>query len=94
MNANAKKWINFLKTNINSADFVKYCEENAKHGTEAHKEYLSKEKPKWINRTDYYDGSSISQVIICDVLTNDGISKLIKKHIHCQEKNIKLRIGT
>lgn len=90
MNENAKKWINFLKTNINSADFVKYCEENAKHGTEAHKEYLSKEKPKWINRTDYYDGSSIRQVIICDVLTNDGISKLIKKAYSLSRKKYKI----
>lgn len=51
-----------------------------------HQEYIKEEKPQWANRTDYVKENTIAQTIIGDVLSNDGVVKLLKK-LYALSKN-------
>ena len=70
-------YIKHIKTDA----FQKYEAEDHQRGLEVHQQYLDEEHPEWKSRTDYYDDSDsvIAKVVFCDILTNEGIAKLLRK---------------
>lgn len=70
-------YIKHIKTDA----FQKYRAEDHQRGMEVHQQYLDEEHPEWKSRTDYYDDSNsvIAKVVFCDILTNEGIAKLLRK---------------
>ena len=74
-----KRTIKFYKKNIYSKEYKEYKTKSDLESLKNHRDYINKQKPEWKNRTDYYDKYLISHVIIWDVLSNDGVIKLLKK---------------
>lgn len=76
-----KKNIDFYMEKIGCSEYIQFCEEQDRESQENYKEYIEKEHPNLVNRTDYYDDSDrcIANCIIYDVLSNEGVAKLIKK---------------
>lgn len=74
-----KNCIEYYKKNINTDEFKEYVKSSKLVGDKNHCEYIKKEHPEWINRTDYYDNGVVSGIDIYDVLSNSGVGKLLKK---------------
>ena len=79
MNKKVKKCVAYYLKYINSEEYKRHIEEEFKESRENHRKYISDEKPQWKNRTDYYDDCMILKVLLFDILSNDGIIKLLKK---------------
>ena len=79
MKKEVKNCIKYYLENINSDGYKDYEIKRNIQSKEVVREYIEKEKPQWIGRTDFYEGSAVTNVLICDVLSNDGVSKLLKK---------------
>ena len=79
MKKEIKKCIKYYLDNINSDDYREYQKREELRGNEVHKEFIEQEKPQWANRTDFFDDCVTAKVIIGDVLSNDGVVKLLKK---------------
>ena len=77
--------------NINSDEYKKYKIKQEIDSTENHKEYIESEKTQWKNRDDYYEEYVISDIKICDVLSNDGVVKLLKKIYSLPKKKFKVK---
>ena len=76
-----KACLDHYAKHIKTEAFQKYEAEDRQRGMEVHQQYLDEEHPEWKSRTDYYDDSDtvITKVVFCDILTNDGIAKLLRK---------------
>ncbi|MBE6692194.1 MAG: hypothetical protein E7586_02525 [Ruminococcaceae bacterium] len=79
MKKEIKKCIKYYLRNIDSEAFREYVKKSEENGTRVHQEYIKEKKPQWANRTDYFEESTIARIIIGDVLSNDGVVKLLKK---------------
>ena len=76
-----KACIDHYIKHIKTESFQKYEAEAHQQGMEVHKQYIDENHPEWKFRTDYYDDSDsvIVKVVFCDILTNEGIAKLLRK---------------
>lgn len=79
MKKEIKKCIRYYLKNIDSDTFKEYNKQSEEDGMRVHQEYITEEKPQWANRTDYFEESTIARIIIGDVLSNDGVVKLLRK---------------
>lgn len=79
MKKEVKKCIEYYIQNINANEYKEYKAQSDIRGKMMYKEYIEKEKPQWKSRTDYYDKPTITNISICDVLSNDGVAKLLRK---------------
>lgn len=52
-------------------------------------EEFIKSKPELLKRTDNYDNYCVTQISICDILSNDGITKLLQKLYSLPKKRFK-----
>lgn len=52
-------------------------------------EEFLKNKPELSNRTDAYDTYSVTHITICDVLSNDGVTKILQKLYALSSKKYK-----
>ena len=86
MKKQIRKCLNFYLNNINSNEYREYVKMSEEEGRENHKQFIMENVPNWATRTDYYEDSVITQVIIGDVLSNDGIVKLLRK-LYSMPKN-------
>ena len=91
MNKRVKECIKYYLANIDSEKYKKAKIQSAETGKKAHLDYIEKEKPQWKTRTDYYENADITQVIIIDTLSNEGVSKLIKKLYSLPKKKFKVK---
>lgn len=85
-----QKTIDYYCKNIKSKKFSDYIKEERKTGQKLYLEEIIKEKPELKNRTDFYDESKVYSVFIGDTLSNDGISKLLKKLYKLPNKKYKV----
>jgi len=90
MKKEVKKCIKYYLENINSDEYKEYRAKSDAQGRENHYQYIKEEKPQWKDRTDYYDDSDITNIFICDVLSNEGVGKLLKKIYSLSKKEYKV----
>lgn len=74
-----RKCIQYYLKNINSDEYKKEKYKREEERKKIHLNYVAEQKPEWINRTDYYEDSFIVGITLYDILTNDGVGKLLKK---------------
>ena len=79
MRTEARKCIKYYLDKIKSDEYIKQKEKSDIEGKFNHQEYIKKEKPEWKDRTDYYEDTVVSGVTLCDVLSNEGVTNLLKK---------------
>ncbi|MDD3882838.1 MAG: hypothetical protein PHI27_11410 [Eubacteriales bacterium] len=81
MDKRTKECIEYYLKNIGTEKYIEAKNKAHIESRKNHLDYVNSEKPQWKNRTDYYedDDVSVSQVLIVDVLSNEGVSKLVKK---------------
>ena len=79
MKKEVKKCINYYRKYINSNEYKEYKEKSLIEGKKIHQEYIEKEKPEWKQRNDFYQDYHVCGISLCDVLSNDGVSKLLRK---------------
>lgn len=91
MRREAKKSIKYYCKNINTAEYKKYKLEEDARGKNVHRKYIEEQKPQWKNRTDYYENAIITRSTIIDVLSNDGVKKLLKKLYSLPKKKFKVK---
>lgn len=91
MRKEVKKCIRYYLDNINSDEYKKYIEEQEIQSAKIHHEYIEKEKPKWADRTDFYKDYVISNIMLYDVLSNNGVAKLLKKLYSLSQKRYKIK---
>ena len=83
--------INFYRDNINSDEYKEYLKAREIEGEKVHREFIQEEKPSWAKRIDYFDEYMITSVIIGDVLSNDGVTQLLKKLYALSKKKYKVK---
>lgn len=91
MRKEIKKCIQYYLKNINSDE---YKEEKCKREEErkkVHLQYVAEMKPEWINRTDYYEDFIIAGITLYDVLSNDGVGKLLRKLYSLPKNKFKVK---
>jgi len=86
-----KNCIEYYKKNINTDEFKEYIKSSELVGDKNHREYIKKEHPEWLNRTDYYNNSVISGIDIYDVLSNNGVGRLLKKLYSLSKKEYSVK---
>lgn len=91
MRKEIKTCIDFYINNINSDDYKKHLERSKKEGDKYHQEFILTEKPSWASRTDYFDNYMIASMVIGDVLSNDGITHLLKKLYSLPKKEYRVK---
>ena len=72
---------NHFLENIDNEEYREYKVERDKERHKTHIEYLKQEHPGWLERDDYYEDEDvvITNVILTDRLSNDGVVKLIDR---------------
>lgn len=93
MDKRTKECIKYYLENIDSAQYKEAKIKSDIDRKRAHWDYINNEKPQWKSRTDYYEDldRSITQVIVIDVLSNEGVSMLIKKLYSLPKKKFKVQ---
>lgn len=91
MRKEVKKCIRYYLDNINSDEYKQYIEEQEIQSAKIHYEYIEKEKLKWADRTDFYKDYIISNIMLYDVLSNNGVAKLLKKLYSLSPKRYKIK---
>lgn len=91
MNRKVKKCIKYYFKNINSNEYKDYKKESEKIGKENYQKYVEEKEPQYKDRKDYYDDYKISSVMMFDVLSNDGIVKLLKKLYSLPKSKFKVK---
>ena len=91
MNKETKKCINYYIDNIRSEKYKEYLSKREEEGLKNHREYVRKNKPEWIDRTDYYEPDFVSSISFYDVLDNDGTIKLLCKLYSLPKRKFKVR---
>ena len=79
MRKEIRKCIQYYLKNINSDEYKKEKCKREEEGKRVYMQYVAEMKPEWLNRTDYYEDSIIAGITLYDVLSNDGVGKLLKK---------------
>ena len=79
MKREIKKCIKYYLENINSDEYKANKIKDDIEGRKVHREYIEEEKPLWKERIDYYDNSIITKISLCDILSNDGVARLLHK---------------
>ena len=87
MQKGARKWIEYYWNYVNSD---KYKEEKIKRKVEHEKVAHDSAKEENIQeeQVDYYEDSVVTHLSICDVLSNDGVTKRIKETLFLTEKEV------
>lgn len=88
MQKGARKWIEYYWNYVNSD---KYKEEKIKRKAEYEKATHDSDKEENIQeeeQADYYEDSVVTHLSICDVLSNDGVTKRIKETLFLTEKEV------
>lgn len=75
----AKRFFDYYQRVVETKEYQEGIKKSEEQGLKVHREYIQKEHPDWLHKTDYFDDYLIAKVMIVDVLTNDGVNKLIKK---------------
>lgn len=91
MRKEVKKCIRYYLDNINSDEYKQYIEEQKVQSVKIYREYIEKEKPQWADRTDFYKDYVISNIMFYDVLSNNGVAKLLKKLYSLSPKRYKTK---
>ena len=91
MNREAKKCIKYYIDNIESEKYKEYLSQKQEEGLKKHIEYVRKNKPEWLDRTDYYEPDFITSISFYDMLDNDGTIKLLRKLYSLPNKKYKVR---
>lgn len=91
MRKEIKRTIEFYLENIDTEKYKEYKAKSYEEGRKNHQEYIDKEKPHWRDRTDYYENFHISDIVFGDVLSNDGVVKLLKKLYSLPKKKFKVK---
>ena len=95
MREEIKKTIEFYLKNINTEEYIEYKSKSYEESKKVHQEYIKKEKPHWKDRNDFYEDYHVVKIVFGDVLSNDGVVKLLKKNCTVFLKiNLRLRITT
>ena len=86
-----KKSYKYYLKHVNTST---YFESQKKYDEKHKKEILEFEKndPELKNRTDWYENHIVTSVTICDILSNDGITKLSKRLYSLSPKKYKTTI--
>lgn len=79
MRKEAKKCIKYYIDNISTRKFKNYIEQDTESSLKTHRKYVETEHPEWKNRTDYFEDYDIAEIVFSDVLSNAGVTKLLKK---------------
>lgn len=79
MRKEIRKCIQYYLKHINSDEYKAEKCKREEDRQRVHMQYVAKMKPEWLNRTDYYEDSIIVGITLYDVLSNDGVGKLLKK---------------
>lgn len=79
INKEAKYFFDYYQKIVETEEYQDSLKKSGEQGLKVHREYIQKEHPDWMHKTDYFDDYSIAKVMIVDVLTNDGIIELLKK---------------
>lgn len=90
MQKGARKWIEYYWNYVNSD---KYKEEKIKRKAEYEKATHDSDKEENIQeeeQADYYEDSVVTHLSICDVLSNDGVTKVLKKLYSLPKKKFKV----
>ena len=90
MQKGARKWIEYYWNYVNSD---KYKEEKIKRKAEYEKATHDSDKEENIQeeeQADYYEDSIVTHLSICDVLSNDGVTKVLKKLYSLLKKKFKV----
>lgn len=90
MQKGARKWIEYYWNYVNSD---KYKEEKIKRKAEYEKATHDSDKEENIQeeeQADYYEDSIVTHLSICDVLSNDGVTKVLKKLYSLPKKKFKV----
>lgn len=90
MRKEVKKCIKYYIDNISTEEFKNYLEEDGKSGLKTHREYIEEEHPEWKSRTDYFENYSIAKIVFSDILSNDGVTKLLNKLYNLPQKEFKV----
>lgn len=90
MRKEIKKCIKYYIDNISTEEFKNYLEEERKAGFKTHREYIEEEHLEWTSRTDYFEDYSIAKIVFSDVLSNDGVTKLLNKLYNLPKKEFKV----
>lgn len=87
-----KKSYKYYLKHVNNST---YLEAQRKYGEKHKKEILEFEKndPNLRNRTDWYENHIVTSITICDILSNDGITKLSKRLYALSQKKYKTTIN-
>lgn len=81
------KCIDFYLSHINTESFKLYCEKERQEGEENHRKYVEEEARTLKDRTDFFADSMIGNISFGDVLSNDGVAKLLRK-LHSLPKKL------
>ena len=90
MKKEAKKCIKYYIDNIQSEKYRVYLSTKKQESFKQHEEYVKKNKPEWIERTDFYEPDFISEITFFDVLDNQGTIKLLRKLYSLSERKYKV----
>lgn len=89
-----KKNVEYYRENYYTDDYNEYLKTQQAQRKKNHDEYISREKTEWKDRTDYFDEAPdicITQVHFLDVLSNDGISKVLSKIYKLPKRSYRVR---
>ncbi len=79
MNKHIKENIHYCLKYFDTPEYREFVKKRETESINICKEYIAKEHPAWIARTDFYTDCSLTKVYFYDVLSNKGIEKLLRK---------------
>lgn len=87
-----KQNIDFFMERIDCSDYLHFCEKMDKESKESYRRYVEDNHPNLAARIDCYDESDryVSNCIIYDVLSNDGVATLVKKLYELPDNEYKI----
>ena len=91
MRKEIKKTIKFYLKNINTEEYIEYKSKSYEESKKVHQEYIKKEKPHWKDRNDFYEDYHVVKIVFGDVLSNDGVVKLLKKLYGLSKNKFKVK---
>lgn len=86
MNKEIKKSIKYYLSNAKQFE-----SQNDSEDKNVNSENINREESGCENRTDYFENSVIAKVTIYDVLSNEGVSKLLRKLYLLSSRKFKVR---
>ena len=91
MRKEIKKTIKFYLKNINTEEYIEYKSKSYEESKKVHQEYIKKEKPHRKDRNDFYEDYHVVKIVFGDVLSNDGVVKLLKKLYGLSKNKFKVK---